>query len=59
MKLKYLKLYMLAFFLIGANACHDELDIVDPNRLSTASYYENASQAVSAVDAIYNALIID
>lgn len=59
MKLKHFKIGLMVCFLFGINACHDELDIVDPNRLSNESFYENADQAVAAVDAIYNALIID
>lgn len=59
MKLKSSKIYLLVLFLIGMNACQDRLEIIDPNRLSSAEYYVNESQAVAAVDAIYNALIID
>lgn len=50
---------MMVCFLFGMNACHDKLEIVDPNRLSSATFYENEAQAVAAVDAIYNVLIID
>lgn len=46
-------------FLIGFIGCSDELEIVDPNRLSSEQYYATQDQAVAAVDAIYNALIID
>ncbi len=59
MKNKVLNLYMMVFLLLGVNACSDKLEIVDPNRLSSEQYYENEDQAVAAVDAIYNALIID
>ncbi|MCI5080493.1 MAG: RagB/SusD family nutrient uptake outer membrane protein [Saprospiraceae bacterium] len=56
---KILTILTLAFILFGTNACNDELEIVDPNRLSSEQFYENEAQAVAAVDAIYNALIID
>ena len=60
MKNKLLIIYASVFVLIiGMNACHSELDINDPNRLSSAEYYQNEGQAVAAVDAIYNVLIID
>lgn len=52
-------LLLLLFLLLGFNACKDSLDIPDPNRLSSEQYYTNEDQAVAAVDAIYNALIID
>ncbi|WP_420458144.1 RagB/SusD family nutrient uptake outer membrane protein [Neolewinella sp.] len=55
-----IKRYLLAAcVLAGTLGCNDELDIVDPNRLSAGQFYENAEQAVAAVDAIYNVLIID
>lgn len=41
------------------HGCQDQLEIVDPNRLSTASYYTEPSHGVAAVDAIYNELITD
>ncbi len=41
------------------NACQDQLDIANPNELSSALYYSNQEEAVAAVDAMYNALIID
>ncbi|MCB0836534.1 MAG: RagB/SusD family nutrient uptake outer membrane protein [Bacteroidetes bacterium] len=59
MKATQLKIYSLLFFLFLLNSCTDRLDIVDPNRLSSEQYYANQDQAVAAVDAIYNALIID
>ena len=57
-RLKFNFIAMVAF-LLGMNACKDSLDIADPNRLSSEQFYANESQAVAAVDAIYNALIID
>ncbi len=59
-----MKKYIFKIFLVSLVAsifygCSDELDIADPNRLSTESYYQNQDDAVASVDAIYNALIID
>ncbi len=45
--------------LLLIHACQDKLDIIDPNRLSSSQFYQNQDQAVAAVDAIYNVLIID
>lgn len=59
MQFRNITLGALAALLLFATACTDELNIADPNRLSTGQYYENQSQAVAAVDAIYNTLIID
>ena len=59
MKTNKIIILLVAFILLGFNACHDRLDIADPNRLSSATFYENEDQAVAAVNAIYNALIID
>lgn len=57
---RYFKISLLsAFLLLGLGACSDQLEIADPNRLSSEQYYATESQAVAAVDAIYNALIID
>jgi tetratricopeptide (TPR) repeat protein len=53
------RILIVVLFLIVANACHNELEITDPNRLSSGEYYVNQDQAIAAVDAIYNALIID
>jgi starch-binding outer membrane protein, SusD/RagB family len=59
MSKKFLKIIACAFLLAGVNACDDKLDIADPNRLSSADFYSNQDQAIAAVDAIYNVLIID
>ncbi|WP_116126335.1 RagB/SusD family nutrient uptake outer membrane protein [Lewinella sp. IMCC34183] len=59
MKNRILFLLLAVGALAGNFGCDDELDIVDPNRLSSAQFYVNADQAVAAVDAIYNTLIID
>ncbi|MBI1225986.1 MAG: RagB/SusD family nutrient uptake outer membrane protein [Bacteroidetes bacterium] len=60
MKNKFIQTYLSIFLLfIGLNACKDNLEINDPNRLSSGEYYKNQDQAIAAVDAMYNALIID
>lgn len=59
MKTNKLIISLVAFLLLGLTACHDSLDIADPNRLSSETFYENEDQAIAAVNAIYNALIID
>ncbi len=60
MKNKFSKIFLSALLLlVGLNACKDNLEITDPNRLSSTEFYANQDQAVAAVDAIYNALIID
>lgn len=48
-----------AILLFTLSTCNDQLEIVDPNRLSSEQFYANEDQAVAAVDAIYNVLIID
>jgi hypothetical protein len=42
-----------------AHACGNQLEIVDPNRLGLSQFYTTQEQAIAAVDAIYNSLIID
>ena len=59
MKANQIKIFLLLVFLFWLNSCTNRLEIVDPNRLSSEQYYANQDQAVAAVDAIYNALIID
>jgi starch-binding outer membrane protein, SusD/RagB family len=59
MKSKILKLSTLVVIMSFSNSCSDRLEITDPNRLSSGQYYSNPAQAVAAIDAIYNALIID
>ena len=54
-----IKICAFGLAIFAAHACDNKLDITDPNRLSTADFYTNESQAVAAVDAIYNTLIID
>lgn len=56
---KIYKVFFLAATIFVVNGCDNKLEIPDPNRLSSASYYQTESQAVAAVDAIYNVLIID
>ena len=54
------KIYLSLFFLVlGMNACHQDLEIANPNRLSSGEYYSNQDQAIAAIDATYNVLIID
>lgn len=59
--MRYIKNYCTVFvlLLLGLTGCSDELEILDPNRLSSERFYANQDQAVAAVDAIYNALITD
>ncbi len=52
-------IYLLLIIVIGLGGCKNQLDIADPNRLSSDNYYQSEEEAVAAVDAIYNALIID
>jgi starch-binding outer membrane protein, SusD/RagB family len=59
MKKKIITLSTMAVMLFTVNSCHDNLEIADPNRLSSSQYYTTSAQAVASVDAIYNALIID
>src|SRR6187399_1367161 len=54
-----IKIFGLACAMLAANSCDNQLTITDPNRLSTGDFYTNEDQAVAAVDAIYNTLIID
>jgi len=54
-----IKIFGLACAVFAANSCDNQLTITDPNRLSTGDFYTNEDQAVAAVDAIYNTLIID
>jgi starch-binding outer membrane protein, SusD/RagB family len=53
------KIVACGAILMFIHACEDKLEIVDPNRLASAEFYQNEDQAIAAVDAIYNALIID
>jgi starch-binding outer membrane protein, SusD/RagB family len=52
-------LIIIFFSLFITNSCSDELEIVDPNRLSSSQYYQTEDQAIAAVNAMYNALIVD
>jgi hypothetical protein len=49
---------IILLFLLTAG-CADKLEQVNPNRLSPEGYYKTEAQAVAAIDAVYNALIID
>ena len=53
------KIIACGAILMFIHACEDKLEIVDPNRLASAEFYQNEDQAIAAVDAIYNVLIID
>lgn len=59
MKTHFTKLFLLIVVITTINSCSDELDIQDTNRLLADQYYESQEDAQSAVDAIYNGLIID
>ncbi|WP_228850769.1 RagB/SusD family nutrient uptake outer membrane protein [Aegicerativicinus sediminis] len=59
MKKQIIQIVILAITITLFYQCDDKLEIVDPNRLATGSYYNNQDHAIAAVDAIYNALIID
>lgn len=54
-----LKTIAFALTLLVVYACENQLEISDPNRLSSEQFYDTPDQAVAAVDAIYNTLIID
>ncbi len=53
------KITILALAVSFIQACDSKLEITDPNRLSADAYYTTEGEAVAAVDAIYNTLIID
>jgi len=56
---KIIKISVLGLAVLASNSCDNQLDMKDPNRLSTADFYTNEAQAIAAVDAVYNTLIID
>jgi starch-binding outer membrane protein, SusD/RagB family len=53
------KTLLFAIALFISNGCDDKLQIENPNRLAALDFYQNEGQAIAAVDAIYNVLIID
>ncbi len=53
------KILLLGVLIFVAKSCSDELETADPNRLSSAQYYNNETEAQAAIDAIYNELITD
>ncbi|WP_339628645.1 RagB/SusD family nutrient uptake outer membrane protein [uncultured Maribacter sp.] len=59
MKTYTLKVLLLAISATIFIGCEDELDIINPNRSGVDSYYSNQAEAIAAVDAVYNPLIID
>lgn len=60
-KTNFSKLILLLILIIitSLSSCNDELDIQDTNRLLADQYYSTQEEAQAAVDAVYNALIID
>jgi tetratricopeptide (TPR) repeat protein len=56
---KVIKISAFGLALFAAHSCNDQLEITDPNRLSTGSFYKTQDHAIAAVDAIYNVMIID
>ena len=59
MKKHTIKVFLIALTTSLFYSCGDELEIINPNRLAADAYYTNEDQAIAAVDAIYNTLIID
>lgn len=59
MKTNKIKLFILAISVTIFYGCEQQLEIIDPNRLATDSFFTNQDQAIASVDAIYNGLIID
>lgn len=53
-RILYLLIVLFAF-----SACEDQLDLANPNSVSSADYFTNESEAVAVADAMYNSLIID
>lgn len=49
----------IILLMLLAAGCSEKLEQVNPNRLSPESFYKTEAQAVAAIDAVYNALIID
>ncbi len=53
----------IIFLFIGlsfiAGGCDKKLDLVNPNKLTTADYWKTKEQAYGGCTAIYNALIVD
>lgn len=56
---KIFNISILSLSLLLFSRCDNQLDIVDPNRSSNAGYYSGELEALAAVTAIYNPLIID
>ncbi len=54
--MKNIKYCLILFVTLS---CNDKLEQINPNKLSPVSCYKTADQAVAAVDAAYNSLIID
>lgn len=56
---KLILTFAFVALILAVPSCDKQLDITDPNRLSSDAFYQTEAQAVAAVDAMYNALIID
>lgn len=56
-----MKKILFLFISLGfiAGGCDKKLDLVNPNKLTTADYWKTKEQAYGACTAIYNALIVD
>lgn len=59
MKTQFTKLLLLLVVITSFSSCDNELEIQDTNRLLADQYYSTQEEAQAAVDAIYNAFIID
>jgi tetratricopeptide (TPR) repeat protein len=59
MNTHFTRLLLLLVVITSFNSCNEELEIQDTNRLLADQYYQTQEEAQAAVDAIYNALIID
>ncbi len=59
MKTQFARLFLILVVITSFSSCNEDLEIQDTNRLLAEQYYQSAEEAQAAVDAIYNALIID
>ena len=53
------KLLVLAFSFGAMFGCEEELELADPNNLTTEEFWVTPEQAVEGTNAIYNSLLID
>jgi tetratricopeptide (TPR) repeat protein len=56
---KIYRVLILALTFGAFSGCDDELDLGDPNNLTTVEFWQNQQQAIEGTNAIYTALIID